>query len=59
MGIIGLTDGTDTEEQGGQEEDSEALLEKLAFSLPVELTVPLHAGLLPDPGAALRAEKRS
>lgn len=59
LGIIGLADETNTEEQGRQgEEDSEALLGKRAFPLPVELTAPLHAGPLSGPGVAWWAEKQ-
>lgn len=58
LGIIDLADGTDTEEQGREEEESEALLGKQVFPLPVELTAPLHAGPLPGPGVAWWAEKQ-
>lgn len=55
LGIIDLAD--ETEEQGRREEDSEALLGKQVFPIPIELTALLHAGPFPVPGAAGQTDK--
>ena len=57
MGIIGLAEETGTEEQGRQEEDSEALLGKQVFPLLIELTALLHAGPFPVLRAAGQTDK--
>lgn len=57
LGVIGLVDGTDTEEQDRREEDSEALWGKQVFPLLIELTALSHAGPFPGPGAAGQRNK--